>query len=199
MKALSKHCKSCDTSKEKLLVFFGSPHFNGNTKKLLNYVMDKLNRNYDFFVVDSYKIQASPCVDCGYCKKYGRCRINDLNGTFSLLEQVSKIMVATPVYNCSFPAPLKAIFDRFQVYFNLKSKRINNTTKNVFFLFTCGSYVNRTIIASLLIQCKYIFKSLNAKISDFSLLDGTDEKNITCDILQKCCNNVVKGLLEKKI
>lgn len=182
-------------NKEKVLVFFGSPHFDGNTEKLLNAVVSKTKQCFDFFRVDAYKIMASPCADCGYCKKNGTCHFDDLNKVYNLIKEVSKIFVATPIYNCSFPSPLKAIFDRFQLYFNLKNKKKIND-KKVFLLLTCGRNADYTAVKNIFIQSEYIFKSINGKVISFSLLDGTDKKIITHEFVKKCSEGLVKNLLD---
>ena len=181
--------------KEKILIFFGSPHDRGTTGQMLKILINNLNSVYDIFVVNAFKILAKPCCDCAFCKENGKCQYQDLDEVYANLEKASKIIVVTPVYNCSFPAPLKAIFDRFQVYFNFKNRKIHNQ-KKVFLLFSFGGRADSKIIESLLTQCEYVFKSINAKISDFSLIDRTDENKITTDILKKCSKNVIEKLLE---
>lgn len=39
------------------------------------------------------------------------------------LEDADAVIVATPVYNLSFPAPMKALFDRFQRYYEAHFRR----------------------------------------------------------------------------
>ena len=180
--------------KDKMLIFFGSPYDGGATGQMLKILLSNLKSVYDIFIVNAFKILAKPCCDCNFCKKYGKCQYQDLDAVYDYLEKASKIIVVTPVYNCSFPAPLKAIFDRFQVYFNFKNREIQNK-KEISLLFTFGSTAKGAIVNSLLIQCKYVFKSINAKIVDLSLIDKTDEKEITTDILKKCSENIIEKLL----
>ena len=176
-----------------MLIFFGSPHDLGNTGQMLRTLLNNLKNTYDIFVVHAFKLLANLCCDCGFCKKYGKCQYRDLDEVYAYLEEASKIVVVTPVYNCSFPAPLKAIFDRFQIYFNYKNKKIHNK-KKVFLLFSCGSFAKTEIRESLLTQCKYIFKSINAEISGFSMLDQTDKGNVINN-LEKCSKYLLKSLL----
>lgn len=58
-----------------------------------------------------------PCDGCNYCEKGKKCRHRDLDGFFSEYEAADIIIISTPVYNESVPAPLKALIDRFQVYY----------------------------------------------------------------------------------
>ena len=44
----------------------------------------------------------------------------DMDEFFRDFENADGIVIATPIYNLSFPAPLKAIFDRTQRYYNAR-------------------------------------------------------------------------------
>jgi len=53
------------------------------------------------------------CQHCDYCLKNKKCRIkDDMYELYSLLDEAKGIVIATPVYNGSISAQLKAIMDR---------------------------------------------------------------------------------------
>ena len=103
------------SSSKRVLVLFGSPHKDGPTKKLLDAFLDELDQP-DVQMVDAFAGTIRPCNDCGACKTQTNCVIED--GLVQKIEWADFIVVASPVYFLSFPAPLKQIVDRFQVFFS---------------------------------------------------------------------------------
>ena len=102
----------------KVCVIFGSPHKKGKTAALLAEYIKKLPNNADVTIVNCYDEAVSPCVDCGVCKKTGSCVKRDMDSIYKAVEESDMLIFASPVYNLSFPSPMKAVLDRFQVYFN---------------------------------------------------------------------------------
>lgn len=59
------------------------------------------------------------CRDCGGCKKTGECVIDDrMRSIYQAIERVDGIVWITPTYFGSVPAQLKAVIDRFQIYYS---------------------------------------------------------------------------------
>lgn len=97
------------------LVFFGSPHTDGATARLLAAFtaarpMDHITR------IDCFDRQPAPCRDCGACRTAPGCVRHDLDDVYAALPAAHLLVFATPVYNRSFSAPLKTVIDRFQPY-----------------------------------------------------------------------------------
>jgi len=109
-------------SDEKMvLVLFGSPHENGHTAHLLNIFLEPFRKNHiEVHIVHAYDEDIAPCTACGYCKKQVGCRYHDFDEIDSLLRRANILVVATPMYNLSFPSPLKAIVDRTQCYYEAR-------------------------------------------------------------------------------
>ncbi len=65
----------------------------------------------DFFTVRGKEINF--CQHCDYCLKHKVCRIDDdMHKLYPLLKEARGIIMATPVYNGSISAQLKAVMDR---------------------------------------------------------------------------------------
>lgn len=83
-----------------------------------------------------------PCDGCNYCEKEKTCRHGDLKDFFSKYENADVIIFSTPVYNESVPAPLKALIDRFQVYYTRfyseNKKQPVKKRRKAFFIATSG-------------------------------------------------------------
>ena len=96
------------------LVLFSSPHKDGYTKKLLEAFLDRLKgKDWQVKSLDICKVNIHPCIACGYCQKADGCAFRDLDEFDRDLRACDLLVIATPVYNLSFPAQLKAVIDRF--------------------------------------------------------------------------------------
>lgn len=126
-----------------MLVLFSSPRKNGYTKKLLDSFLSVAKNEYDVRIIDCYKLMPKPCIHCGKCETADLCVFDDLDEYNTLLNEAEALVFASPVYNLSVPAPLKALIDRSQRYF---SKRFSlgikppiKKHKKAILLLTCGS------------------------------------------------------------
>ena len=106
----------------RVLVLYGSPHKDGTTARLLAACLDGIGAA-TVTRFDAFSLAAAPCDDCGVCRKADGCRHRDLDGFYEALEAADVLVVATPVYNRSFPAPLKAVIDRLQRYWSARFVR----------------------------------------------------------------------------
>ena len=106
-------------NKKKALVIFGSPHKNGFTASMCNYFISNLKK-YDVNIVNAFESNFRPCIDCKKCSFSKSCVFSDMDNFDLLFRRSNLIILASPLYNFSFPAPLKSIIDRFQRYYNEK-------------------------------------------------------------------------------
>lgn len=101
---------------KKLLIIKGSPRKNGITASICSVAENA--ENVEVSVFDTYFQDFKACCDCRKCTETEKCVFNDLNGFFEEFESADVLVFASPVYNGGFSAPMKALLDRFQVYFN---------------------------------------------------------------------------------
>ena len=121
-------------------------------------------------------------MGCGFCEHKEGCVNSDFDQIDHLLRTCDYLVVASPVYNLSFPAPLKAIFDRTQRYFSARFVRGERPPiakhKKAAMLLTCGadSRDGADIIRK---QLKMIFTVLNTELAGEVLWKNTDrDKNM---------------------
>lgn len=110
---------------KKLLIIKGSARKDGYTNRLCDVVQDFFE-DFETEIFDAYSESIMPCDGCNYCEKNGKCKNRDLDAFFKSFEEADLIIFASPVYNGTFTAPVKALIDRFQVYytgFYAKGKR----------------------------------------------------------------------------
>ncbi len=161
---------------KKAVVLFGSPKKNGYTAKLLNNFLSKLS-NYEVVIIYSYDENIYPCVDCGHCKKNEKCIFNDFDKIDMLLNNSDLLIIATPIYNLSFPSPMKAIIDRTQIYYNARFYRnivvSKKKAKKAILITTCGSD-NKRGIDIIVKQLQQTFTIINARIVKIISQTNTD-------------------------
>lgn len=69
---------------------------------------------------DAYDCAFAPCIDCRACRESEGCVFDDMEDFWHDFETADGIVFASPVYNLSFPAPMKAIIDRMQRYYSAR-------------------------------------------------------------------------------
>ena len=98
----------------KVLLLNGSPRAHGCTAAAL----DEMIRIFETEGIETELIQVGNqairgCVACGFCKKNGRCVVNDLiNETAPKLEAADGLVIGSPVYYGSPNGTLLSFLDR---------------------------------------------------------------------------------------
>lgn len=163
--------------KKLILVLFGSPRKNGFTARLLNEFLTPLKGAAEIRIIDSYDYGIAPCTACDLCARAEDCSMTDFDELDALIRRADVIVVATPVYTLSFPAPLKAIVDRTQRYFAARfSIGVNPPIakhKTAVLLVTNGSQSQdgAHIISR---QLRMIFSVMNTSLEHEVVWSGTD-------------------------
>lgn len=103
----------------KTLIINGSPRVNGDTAGLLRILTAKLPGEYK--VVDAYRCEISPCVDCRYCWKHPGCAVKDeMQEVYEYLEVCDCVLIASPVYFSELTGKVLDVGSRLQTYFCAK-------------------------------------------------------------------------------
>lgn len=163
--------------KKNALVLFSSPHDKGHTYKVLDNLISKLSFVYHFTTINAYRENIEPCIDCKLCHVEDRCVFDDFDHIHENLAEAELLIIASPIYNLSFPAPLKAIFDRMQKYFCARIKRNIRPTfkipKQAVLVLTQGDFSDSGInIVEQ--QLKLIFSVIDTKLISEIIWKGTD-------------------------
>ncbi len=160
---------------QRVLILYGSPHENGHTRRLLDDYLARAGLT-DARRFDCFATPPLPCDDCGHCKTAAGCSKPDLREFYAAFEASDLVVIATPVYNRGFPAPLKALLDRLQVYYNARFargvKKPIETPRDVVMLLTCGGRDDCT--AALTEQLKPALTVTNATLTATQIVCGTD-------------------------
>lgn len=160
---------------KKTAIFFGSPNNAGNTAKLLDAVLKHCPEGTEATLLCVFDLNVTPCNGCDCCKTNGQCVYtgDDFSLVDRTLRESERIIIATPTYFLGFPAPLKAVFDRFQAYFYNKPFQ-NAPVKKALLLTTGGS---RDLVGPkhLAESSKRILDSIHAELVDVVSVTGTDK------------------------
>ena len=97
----------------KALLINGSPHKSGTTKRALDEIKKVLTE--EGFECEVYDIEAGMggCLACGYCRREGKCVMDDgVNRLAKLFEEVDALVIGSPVYYASPNGTLISLLDR---------------------------------------------------------------------------------------
>ena len=72
----------------------------------------------EFKVVDAYRSNISPCLDCRYCWKQPGCAIDDeMQEVYRYIEECDNIVIASPIYFSELTGKILDVASRLQTYF----------------------------------------------------------------------------------
>lgn len=108
-----------DEAGKKTLIFNGSPRRNGDTVSLLRVLTEELTGEYR--VVDCYRADISPCIDCRSCRKKKHCVLQDgMQEIYGYIEECDSIVIASPIYYSELTGKLLDTASRFQIYYSAR-------------------------------------------------------------------------------
>ena len=106
----------------KTLIFNGSPRQNGDTSSLIKKFTEKIKGEYR--IVEAYRCNISPCLDCRYCWKNSGCAIDDeMQEIYSYIGECDNILIASPVYFSELTGKLLDVGSRLQTYYCARAFR----------------------------------------------------------------------------
>ncbi|MCM1115588.1 MAG: NAD(P)H-dependent oxidoreductase [Clostridium sp.] len=171
---------------KKLLIINGSPRDNGVSAELIKMVK-KYFIDCEIKQYNTFKMAPAPCCDCKYCEYHEGCSNKDLDIFFEDFEEADYVAVFSPVYNNFFPAPLKALIDRFQRYFSAKFKRGAaepiRVPKRVGVVI-CSGANSRQCADYMTSALKQSFAVLNSKITARYYIPDTDSNSYTFNLTE---------------
>lgn len=172
----------------KALFLFGSPKRNSHTAALCGAFMQGLPKDCEVEIVRLFDLMPKPCNDCGYCKASDGCSKKDLDAFMESYFDADLVVVASPVYLLSYPAPLKALFDRFQRFYSARFRRGIEVPiakpKKAVLLLTAGSD-GKEAQAVIEAQTRRAFSVMHTEIVGTVLAEHTDDAPASREVLQR--------------
>lgn len=171
-----------------VLFLFGSPKRNGYTAQLCGAFLKGLAKTDSVKIVRLFDLLPKPCNDCGYCKAADGCSKKDLDEFMADYLAADLIVVASPIYLLSLPAPMKALFDRFQRFFSARFRRNIavpiEKPKRAVLLLTAGSD-GKTGAEIIEKQVERAFSVMHTQVVGTVLAEHTDTQPIAEPIFQQ--------------
>lgn len=100
----------------KTLIINGSPRMNGDTESLIALIV-KSNIG-DCKVLNAYRCNISPCMDCRYCWENRGCAIRDeMQEIYDYIGVCDNILIASPIYFQELTGKILDVGSRLQTYF----------------------------------------------------------------------------------
>lgn len=100
----------------KTLIFNGSPRINGDTESLIKLITMKIEGEYK--IVNAYRCNVSPCIDCRFCWENEGCSISDeMQEVYEYIQDCDNILIASPIYFSELTGKLLDVGSRLQTYF----------------------------------------------------------------------------------
>ena len=107
---------------KKTLIFNGSPRKQGDTAALIRVLTEGLAGEYR--VVDCYRADISPCIDCRACRREKGCVLRDgMQEIYRYIEGCDNVVIASPIYYAELTGKLLDVASRFQVYYSARAFR----------------------------------------------------------------------------
>ncbi len=161
---------------KKVLVIKGSCRKDSFTNKLWQEATSDLV-NTETSVFDTCSEKFNFCTGCNFCEENGKCVHRDLDKFYKMFEVADVVIFASPVYNGSFSAQMKALIDRFQVYYttfykNGKVQPIKKYRKCI--LLTAAGRKGEEALMNMEKNIKCAFTVLNAELVGSVLCAYTD-------------------------
>jgi len=172
----------------KILILFASPKKNGSTARLTGAFMKGLRKSDEIEIVHLFELQPTPCNDCGYCRAANGCSKKDLEKFMVQYENADAVVVASPLYNLSFPAPMKALLDRFQRFYEAHFRRkiaqpIEKPKKAVLLLTAGGD--GQEGLGIIEKQLKNAFSVMNTSLVGSALAENTDTLGVSGEAMKR--------------
>jgi len=164
----------------KIAILYGSPRENGYTAQLVSAFCTALPEEAVIRTVRAYETPVEPCRGCGVCEREWNCPYDDMEQILGTLMQCDVIVIASPVYHLSFPAPLKAIVDRMQRCFCAhRSGRspFSDRERKAVVLLTAGSPSEDGDIIRR--QLRWLLPPLNAELCGMVVCPNTDAEGLS--------------------
>lgn len=154
--------------KLKIIVFFGSPNKSGHSAILLNQFLSNYYKNitynklFDIEIFYSYDLKIKPCIDCGKCDNELKCIYNDMDYIYEIiLNHRYFLIIVSPLYFSSFPSPLKAMLDRFQLIWQNRKKIIRQDNYGILLMTGSGNYKNMFLPSTVTVR--HFFNTIGCK------------------------------------
>lgn len=167
------------------VILNGSPRKNGDTVKLINLLVPKINGKYK--IINTFYENVSPCIDCRKCHTLNKCVLCDNTNDkmtlfFDDIIKADNIIIASPLHYSMLSGSIMNFVSRFQYFFvsqNIrKDENFYMNKKNGFLVLTGGGATKDFYPIEKV--TKLILRQINASLDDILKYVDTDNNSL-CD------------------
>ncbi len=166
-----------------VLCINGSPRSKGNTHYLMSLFMSGMqSKGHETTILDAMKLNIKSCIGCGNCERKGVCIFDKDDFTTVFLPEIIKadiVVLSSPVYFYGFPADLKALIDRIQVFwsrkYRLKLDEFKDRNRKGILL-AVGATNGKDLFDGMKLTARYFFDAADISFSEELCYRGVDEK-----------------------
>ena len=170
----------------KVVILYGSPRKNGVTARLVEAFCSALPDSADVRLFSAYEQLVAPCRSCGVCSEKWDCPYEDMDVLLGALLECDLLVIASPVYYLTFPAPLKAIVDRTQRCYSAhrqgRSPFAAKQRQAVVLLAAGAPSESGEVIRQ---QLRWVLPSLNAELRGMMVCANTDSAGVTTSAIEQ--------------
>lgn len=170
-----------------VLVITASPRKKSNSAKIAEELVKILQfKTSETVNINSLKI--TPCSACGSCVSSFSCVYKDAAPRLiSKIKKAKVIIIASPVYFCGVPAPLKAFIDRNQPEWERHNKKTSTVNKKGIIILTAGGNEKKYFLpAKREIASMFAVNGIKTlKVLTFGGMDETGAAEKSRDIMKK--------------
>ncbi|MBU0967523.1 MAG: flavodoxin family protein [Proteobacteria bacterium] len=167
----------------KVLVFNGSPRRGGNTQVLLSAVAKGVeSAGGEIEIIRLADLNISPCQSCGGCDKTGICVVKDDMGLlYEKIDQVKRIILASPIYFYGVTAQAKAFVDRSQAlwsrkYILKKKGEWRDDADRLGFFVSVAATKGEKVFDGAVLTAKYFYDAIGFGYGGALLVKGVDKR-----------------------
>lgn len=163
---------------QKVLAILASPRRRGNSEILLKEALKKL-KNSEIKIIRTSLLNISCCLGCGFCERWGCCKISDdFQKVAGFIRESDLVVVSSPIYFYHLPSHFKALIDRSQSFWSRKYilKKIDNIKQRPVFTILVGATKGEKLFVGAQLTLKYFYDAYNLRSSGELLIRGVDKK-----------------------
>lgn len=175
-----------------ILILNGSPNKNGNTMKVVNKLLEKIDD--EVHIVNAYNDKIKSCTDCKYCEYKSGCSIKDkMIEIYEIIQKSDTIIIASPLYFATFSGELINLISRFQTYFSgkyIRKETVPKVKKGILLVTAGGNW------SSMFVGVKETFHILE---NLFSFEETKDLLITNCDKINPLENKIITSKIKELV
>jgi multimeric flavodoxin WrbA len=167
----------------KVLAFNGSPRRGGNTQVLLSAVARGVeSAGGEIEIIRLADLSISGCQSCGGCDKTGVCVVKDDMGLlYAKIDEVKRIILASPIYFYGVTAQAKAFVDRAQAlwsrkYLLKKKGEWQEDPGRLGFFVSVAATKGEKVFDGAVLTAKYFYDAIGFGYGGALLVKGVDKR-----------------------